>query len=88
VDFVDDEDLERAARRGELALIADLLRVLDGAVGGGVDLDDVEAVTLLDRKADRIVEGEVRLRAAGAVKALARMRAVVVLPVPRGPTKR
>jgi len=54
VDFVDDEDLERAARRGELALIADLLGVLDGAVGGGVDLDDVEAVALLDREADRI----------------------------------
>ena len=70
VDFVDDEDLERAARRGELALVADLLRVLDGAVGGGVDLDDVEAVALLDREADRVVEGEVGLRAAGAVQGL------------------
>jgi hypothetical protein len=87
VDLVDDEDLERQVVR--LALVADLLRVLDGTVGSGVDLDDVEAVALLDRETDRIVQGEIRLRAAGAVQGLPPgCAAVVVLPVPRGPTKR
>ena len=68
--FVDDEDLERAVARGVLAFVADTLGVLDAAVGGGVDLDHVEAVTLLDRQADRVIEGEVGLGTAGAVQGL------------------
>jgi hypothetical protein len=54
----------------ELALVADALGVLEAAVGRGVDLDDVEAAALLDREADRVVDGEVGLGAAGAVERL------------------
>ena len=70
VNFVDDEDFERAVARGVLAFVTDLLGVVDGAIGSSVDLDHVEAVTLLDCQADRILEGEVRLGAAGAVQGL------------------
>ena len=70
VDFVDNEDLERAVARGVLAFVTDALGVFDAAIGSGVDLDDVEAVTLLDCQADRVVEGEIRLGAACAVQGL------------------
>ena len=70
MDFVDDEDLEGTVTRSVLTLFADLLSVLETTVGGGVDFDDVEAVPLLDRQADRVVEGEIRLGAAGAVQGL------------------
>ena len=70
VDFIDDEDLVGTVGRGELALLANLLGVLELTVGGGVDLDDVEAAAGFDREANRVVQGEIGLRATRTIQGL------------------
>ena len=49
--LVDDVDLLAALHRRGGRLLAEFARVLDAAVGGGVDLDDVEVRALADRDA-------------------------------------
>jgi hypothetical protein len=62
--------------------------LIDAVVRRAVDLDHIEVRPVGDRLAGGIIDVEVGLGAAVQFSALAKMRAVVVLPVPRGPTKR
>ena len=68
VDFVDDEDLVGTIRGGELALLADLLGVLELTIGSRVDFDDIEAAASLDGQADWVIQGKVGLRATSAIQ--------------------
>ena len=90
VRLVDDVDLVAAADRCEERPLAQVAGVVDAAVAGRVDLDHVDRA--------RPAAGEVTARlhsphgsAIGAFSQLsdrARIRALVVLPQPRGPEKR
>ena len=87
--LVEDVDLVAALGGLEDDALADLADVVDPALRGGIHLDDVERGSVRDRDAG--VAGLVRGRPSGRVaqlSALARMRAIEVLPVPRGPAKR
>ena len=90
VRFVDDVDLG-AKLGGRVAdALPEIPDVVDAAVAGGVDLDDVRRGAGIDG------HGSSRMRCRGAgsgrrarqLIALASTRAVVVFPVPRGPQKR
>ena len=77
--------MDRCGRR----LLAELARVVHAAVRGRVDLDDVEVLAFADGDA------LLRRRRTGSgvgpfsqLTILARIRAVDVLPVPRGPQNR
>jgi hypothetical protein len=52
VDFVDDVDLIRALGRGVADRLSEVADLVDAAVGGAVDLEDVEAPALLDLAAE------------------------------------
>ena len=54
VDFVDDVDAELAAGRREAGARDQVARIVDAAVRGAVDLDDVEVLAAEDRLADRV----------------------------------
>jgi hypothetical protein len=104
VGFVEEEDFVLVARRADVGLGADGAHVVDAAVGGGVDFDEVEGVgsgvraagvaaggdfaagdavqARLDCGAGRSLPTSVRQS-----RAMARMRAMVVLPMPRWPEK-
>ena len=87
--LVDDVDLLAALHRRGGRLLAELASVLDATVRSGVDLDDVEVRALSD--GDALSSIRRRARRWGPVSQLtilARIRAVEVLPVPRGPQKR
>jgi hypothetical protein len=84
VRLVEDVDLGAALDRLEHDAVADLADVVDAALRRRVHLDHVERCARSDPQAD----------VAGAVgpftqfRLFARMRAIDVLPVPRGPAKR
>ena len=89
VDFVDDVDLEARPRWGVLDVAADFADVVDAAIAGGVDLEDVDIFA----GGDACCSCRTRCRASAVgpftqLSALARMRAVEVLPTPRAPVKR
>ena len=89
VDFVDDIDLVAGLVRGVVHLLPQVADLVDAAVAGGVNLDNIERPPLGYLLAHRA--GIARLPFASLVRqftALARMRPVLVLPVPRGPQKR
>ena len=88
VRLVEDVDLVAALDRLEHDAVADLADVVDAALRRGVHLDHVERGAGGDRDAG--VAGAVGLGVGPCAQfsALARMRAIEVLPVPRGPAKR
>ena len=87
VHLVDDVDLVAAAGRRVLDVLAQGADLLDAAVGGGVDLDDVHRRAGRSGSTGHAPQASVAVRS-GHASALARSRAVVVLPMPRGPAKR
>ncbi len=92
VRFVDDVHLVAiVARRRVHGALAQVARVVDTAIGRRVDLDDVEAGrTAPDAPAAGADAARLAVRVAlsSQLSAMARTRARVVLPVPRGPQKR
>ncbi len=52
VDFVDDINLVAALVRGEGDLVAEAANLIDAAVGGGVDLNQVQGATFVDAHAN------------------------------------
>ena len=88
VDLVDDEDLVAVAdRRDAEPGDDDLADLVDLRVGGGVDLEDVDVAALGDLDARVADAARIGGRPCSQFSARARMRAVVVLPTPRGPEK-
>ena len=96
VDFVDDVDLEPAMGRGVAAGFPQFADLVDAAIAGAVDLQHVQgdavgdlaavvAPLLLVLSSHGVVVGCLAVR---QFSALAKMRAVEVLPMPRGPTNR
>jgi len=55
VNFIDDVDLEATLRGGEIDLVAQLANVIHARIGGGVNLDQVQETTFIDRNAVRAV---------------------------------
>lgn len=97
VDLVDDINLVLAAHRGKVDGVDDFLaHIVHARAGGGIELVNVWVVALgneLALLASTVGHAAARTlaRAASALRhssALARMRAMVVLPVPRGPQNR
>jgi len=89
VNFVDDVDLVSAGGRQVLDVLSELADIVDLAVGGAVDFDDVKAASV--RYLDACGAFPARVTPSGPYRSFrlfARMRAVVVLPTPRGPQKR
>ena len=89
VDFVDDVDLVARAAGAVLDVAAELADLVDAAVAGAVDLEHVDVVA----GGDAAGRCRRRRRASGVgpfsqLSALARMRAVEVLPTPRAPVNR
>ena len=68
VDFVDDIDFEFSAGGSIGDAIAQFFDFVNAAIGGAVDLEDVEATTLFDFFANIVVGVEVGFRAVGAVE--------------------
>ena len=86
--LVDDVDLLATLHRRRRRLLAKLARVFDAAVAGGVDLDDVEVGAVAYREALRAGAALLAVGPCSQLTIFARMRAVDVLPVPRGPQNR
>ena len=89
VDFVDDEDLVAIAdRRDAEAGDDDVADLVDLRVGRGVDLEDVDVAALRDLDAG-VADCRTDPRSVPGCSSAprARIRAVVVLPTPRGPAK-
>ena len=89
VRLVEDVDLVAAGDRRVDDALAQVADVVDGVVGGGVHLDDVQRVRRGDR--DARVAARRRARTVGPCsqfRQAARIFAIEVLPVPREPTKR
>ena len=94
VRFVEDVDLVLVARGAVAGGVAELADFVDAAVGGGVDFDDVDGGAGADLGAGL---ADVAGLGGGAdfglpialrqLRAEARMRAMVVLPMPRWPEK-
>ena len=68
--------------------VADLADVVDPALRGRVHLDDVERGAGGDREARMARPSGVVVGPCAQLRHFARMRAIEVLPVPRGPAKR
>ena len=89
VDFVDHIDLVLAAYGRILHGLAQLADMFDAAVRRAVDLNDIHRrYRPWSRGRNRICRRESASAPAVQFRALARMRAVVVLPTPRGPENR
>ena len=94
VRLVEDVDLVSVARGAVAGGVAQLADLVDAAVGGGVDFDDVDGVAGADLGAGL---ADIAGLGGGAdfglpmalrqLSAMARMRAMVVLPMPRWPEK-
>jgi len=68
VDFIDDIDFKLSSGRGVRDAFPKFLDAFNASVGGTVDLQDVEASTVLDLFADIVVWVEVSFWAFGAVE--------------------
>ena len=68
MDFIDDIDFKLSAGGGVRDAFPKFLDAFDASIGGAVDLQDVEAATLLDLFADIVVWVEVSFWAFGAVE--------------------
>ena len=91
VDFVDDVDLAPPARRRVACVLAERPHLVDPAVRGAVDLEHVERAARRHLAAGLALRRRARRRRRAApsqFRPIARSRAVVVLPTPRGPAKR
>ena len=90
VRLVEDVDLEAALDRLEDDALPDLADVVDAALRGGVHLDDVErAAGAIARQTGHVLSGVGDGPGVPAqFSAFARIRAIDVFPVPRGPAKR
>ena len=88
VRFVDDEDLVAVARRAVADVLAQLAHFVDAAIGGRVDLDHVHAdpPAAISRQLAHTPQG-VAVGPLTQFRQRARIRATVVLPVPRWPEK-
>ncbi len=88
--LVDDVDLEAAAGRREERLLAQLAGVVDAAVAGRVDLDDVDRAGAVggQRAAGLALPARLGRGPCSQFSERARIRALEVLPQPRGPEKR
>ena len=87
VENVDFETVAGGAIAGSLAKFADFV---DAAVGGGVDFDDIDGIAGADFGAGFADAAGLRdgmILWTRQFKAAARMRATVVLPMPRWPLK-
>ena len=87
VRFVDDEDFVAVARRPVADVLAQLAHLVDAAIGGGVDFDDVDAAAGGDFFTTGAHAAGRGGRSLMQFRQRARMRATVVLPVPRWPEK-
>ena len=88
VGLVDDVDLEPAGRRGVDGLLAQVPGVVDAAVRGRVELHHVHRAGAVGGQLDAAAALPARARRVGPCSQFsdrARMRAVDVLPHPRGP---
>ena len=91
VDLVDDPDLVAVAGRVVARALAQLADLLDAVVRGAVDLLDVQRRVPPRSPGTRRTRRRARAwasRPREQLRALARMRAVVVLPTPRAPESR
>ena len=91
VRFVDDEDAVARLRRGVERAVAQLAGVVDAAVAGRVEFDDVDAAGPVGGQRDARVAHPARASAVGPCSQFserARIRADDVLPQPRGPENR
>ena len=87
MNLVDDVDFEFAARR-ETDVIAKFANLVDAIVARAVDLKHVEADSCDISLQESQTPHGLMVGPCTQFTALAKMRAVEVLPVPRGPTKR
>ena len=86
--LVEDVDLVAALDRLQDDALADLADVVDPALRGRVHLDHVErGAVAIATQAWQVLSG-VGVGPCAQLSAFARMRAIDVLPVPRGPAKR
>jgi hypothetical protein len=88
VDFIDDEDFVPAAGRSVFGAFPQLPDIVDAGVRGCIDLEDVyrfpEAISWHEGQTlHGVIVGPF-----SQLSPLARIRAVVVLPTPRGPENR
>lgn len=90
VGLVDDVDLEARLHRCEEDALAQLAGVVDAAMGGGVDLDHVDAAGPPVASSRQLVQWPqgVGVGPFSQLRQRARMRAQVVFPQPRGPLNR
>lgn len=70
MDLVDDVDFEFSAGGGVGDAFAEVLDLVDAAVGGAVDFQDIQTAALGDLLADVLVGVEIDARALGAVEGL------------------
>ena len=87
MDLVHDVDL-LAARGTERGPGDQVAHGLHPVVGGGIELVDVERGSLGDLEAGGADPAGLTVARSVQLRALARIRAVEVLPVPRGPLNR
>ena len=87
MDLVDDVDLP-ASGRPESARDDQFAHGVDAVVRCGVELVDVEGGPRAISMQDSQIAAGLAVDRCAQLRALARMRAVEVLPVPRGPLKR
>ena len=87
VRFVENHDFVARCGRSVANHFAQFANLVDAAIGGGVNFDDVERIARGDFLAGIAIAAGFGGGAVHAVQALARMRAVVVLPTPRAPEK-
>ena len=86
MDFVDDENLVAVADRHDAEAGDDhFADVVDAGVGRRVDLEDVHVAAFGDLDAGVADAAGISGRPFSQLSARARIRAVVVLPTPRGP---
>jgi hypothetical protein len=88
VNLVDYVDLVLALHRGIGHVFAQLTDIVDAVVGGAVDLYKRQGGSLFYLKAVFTTPQGVAVGPSWQFRALARIRAMVVLPTPRGPEKR
>ena len=88
VGLVDDVDLVPTLCGLQHRALADLADLVDPALRGGVHLDDVEGRPRGDRPRDGVVGSKSAFGPPSAFSAFARILAIDVFPVPRGPANR